>query len=191
MSQIIPPTPVDQPQTSFEWVDWYEKLRKVINTTEFFHNGLKGIQGGSSAERYHLTLSQYNTVVALGDINETIDDRVNDLLVAGTNVTLTYNDAAGTITIDASGGGGTTTRTTITAPADSNGSYTANVIDASATALSKVNCRLVLDTTLDQNGYEELADMEVFAIPNAGSIDFTLTKPGYFVGPFYVDYSLA
>jgi hypothetical protein len=33
--------------------------------------------------------------------DERVDDRVADLLVPGTNVTLTYNDAAGTITLDA------------------------------------------------------------------------------------------
>ena len=38
--------------------------------------------------------------------NEVVDDRVAQLLVAGTNITLTYNDGAGTLTIDASGGGG-------------------------------------------------------------------------------------
>ena len=32
--------------------------------------------------------------------NERVDDRVADLLVAGNNITLTYNDTAGTITID-------------------------------------------------------------------------------------------
>ena len=38
--------------------------------------------------------------------NERVDDRVADLLVAGTNITLTYNDTAGTITIDAAADGG-------------------------------------------------------------------------------------
>ncbi len=44
-------------------------------------------------------------ILALFD--EAVDDRVSNLLVAGTNVTLTYDDVAGTITIDATGGGGT------------------------------------------------------------------------------------
>jgi hypothetical protein len=37
---------------------------------------------------------------------EVIDDRVNDLLIAGTNITLVYNDVANTLTISAAGGGG-------------------------------------------------------------------------------------
>lgn len=40
------------------------------------------------------------------DFSEAVDDRVAALLVAGANVTLTYNDAANTLTIDATGGGG-------------------------------------------------------------------------------------
>jgi hypothetical protein len=37
---------------------------------------------------------------------ENIQDEVNNLLVAGTNITLTYDDIANTLTIDAAGGGG-------------------------------------------------------------------------------------
>lgn len=36
---------------------------------------------------------------------ELVDDRVNSLLVAGTNIALTYNDAANTLTIDSTAGG--------------------------------------------------------------------------------------
>jgi hypothetical protein len=42
----------------------------------------------------------------VSDFSEAVDDRVAALLVAGTNVTLTYNDAAGTLTIAATGGSG-------------------------------------------------------------------------------------
>lgn len=38
--------------------------------------------------------------------DERVDDRVNALLVAGSNITLTYDDGANTLTIAASGGGG-------------------------------------------------------------------------------------
>jgi hypothetical protein len=37
------------------------------------------------------------------DFSEAVDDRVNSLLVAGSNITLTYNDLANTLTIDAAG----------------------------------------------------------------------------------------
>ena len=40
--------------------------------------------------------------------SERVDDRVNALLIGGTNITLTYNDTAGTLTIDSTASGGTT-----------------------------------------------------------------------------------
>lgn len=40
------------------------------------------------------------------NLSEAIDDRVNGLLVAGTNITLSYNDVANTMTISSTGGGG-------------------------------------------------------------------------------------
>jgi hypothetical protein len=41
----------------------------------------------------------------ISDFSEAVDDRVAALVVAGTNMTVTYNDAAGTLTFDAAGGG--------------------------------------------------------------------------------------
>jgi hypothetical protein len=55
---ILPPVPYDRPQTSYEWVDWYTKLRKVIDESALNHNDLVGLQGGSSTERFHLTNAQ-------------------------------------------------------------------------------------------------------------------------------------
>jgi hypothetical protein len=46
------------------------------------------------------------TASTISDFAEAVDDEVASLLVAGANVTLTYNDAANTLTVAASGGGG-------------------------------------------------------------------------------------
>lgn len=51
----------------------------------------------------------------ISTITETIDDRVAALLTAGSNITLTYNDAAGTLTIAASGGATALTWVSLTA----------------------------------------------------------------------------
>lgn len=65
----------------------------------------------ASAQRLTLGLGTIATA-ASGDyvltsgFAEAVDDRVAALLVAGTNVTMTYDDTAGTLTIDAAGGGG-------------------------------------------------------------------------------------
>jgi hypothetical protein len=43
---------------------------------------------------------------SITDFAEAVDDRVNALLVQGTGITLSYNDAAGTLTVTSTGGGG-------------------------------------------------------------------------------------
>jgi hypothetical protein len=58
-----------------------------------------------------LTTAAANVSIAIPasqvtDFSEAVDDRVAALAVAGTNMTITYNDGAGTLTFDASGGGG-------------------------------------------------------------------------------------
>lgn len=62
---------------------------------------------------------------AISDFAEAVDDRVAALLTAGANVTLTYDDAANTLTIAATGGGGSGDATSLqsravstTAPTD-------------------------------------------------------------------------
>lgn len=101
---VLPPIPYDKPQTSFEWIDWYTKLIDLVNTADIEHNDLTGLQGGSAGNYYHLTAAQAAAITT--NLNETIDDRVAALLVAGSNVSISYNDVANTLTITASGGGG-------------------------------------------------------------------------------------
>ena len=48
--------------------------------------------------------SHTHTAAQVSDFSEACDDRVAALLVAGTNITITYNDAAGTLTVAATGG---------------------------------------------------------------------------------------
>jgi hypothetical protein len=55
---------------------------------------------GSAAD-----LTGTKTATFISDFSEAVDDRVAVLAVAGTNMTVTYNDAAGTLTFDAAGGG--------------------------------------------------------------------------------------
>jgi hypothetical protein len=50
--------------------------------------------------------SHTHTASSITDFSEAVDDEVASLLVAGSNITLTYNDAANTLTIASSGGGG-------------------------------------------------------------------------------------
>lgn len=57
--------------------------------------------------------SHTHTAGDITDFSEAVDDRVGALLVAGANVTLTYNDGANTLTIASTGGGGSGTVTSV------------------------------------------------------------------------------
>lgn len=73
---------------------------------------LDGIATGATANSSDATLlargNHTGTQLAstVSDFSEAVDDRVAALLVAGTNMTLTYNDVSNTLTLDAAGGGG-------------------------------------------------------------------------------------
>jgi len=72
---------------------------------------LSGIATGATANDTDANLKNRanhtgtQTASTISDFSEAVDDRVGALLVAGTNVTLNYNDAANTLTINSSGGG--------------------------------------------------------------------------------------
>lgn len=58
-----------------------------------------------AALRDRATHTGTQLAATISDFSEAVDDRAAALLVAGTNITLTYNDAGGSLTIDAAGGG--------------------------------------------------------------------------------------
>ena len=63
--------------------------------------------------------SHTHTASEVTDFSEAVDDRVGALLVAGTNVSLTYNDAGNSLTISASASGSPYTSGTFTMDATS------------------------------------------------------------------------
>lgn len=73
----------------------WEKVANAVNIVSV--NGQTGVVSLDSDDISEGATNLYFT-------NERVDDRVNALLVAGTNITLTYNDPANTLTIDAAGG---------------------------------------------------------------------------------------
>lgn len=107
MSSILPPSPQGVPPGHAFWNIWYEKLRTIINNIATSiqwvnlnftgskiedivsrdHNKLTAIQGGTTAEYYHLTNSQHI--------------RVNDLAnpdIIGTDLALSIKPKAASIT---------------------------------------------------------------------------------------------
>lgn len=71
---------------------------------------LDGVAAGATANASDAALRDRSThtgtqaASTISDFSEAVDDRVSALLVAGAGVTLTYNDAANTLTVAASGG---------------------------------------------------------------------------------------
>ena len=68
------------------------------------HGALTGLADDDHTQ-YHDDTRGDARYLQLSGVSEAVDDRVAALLVAGTNIALTYDDGAGTLTIDASGGG--------------------------------------------------------------------------------------
>jgi hypothetical protein len=82
--------------------------RSNLNAAALSHShAIADTTGLQSALDGKAALSHNHTASEVTDFAEAVDDRVAALLTAGTNITLTYNDGAGTLTIDASGGGAT------------------------------------------------------------------------------------
>lgn len=59
MAATLPPIPWDRPSMSFEWVDWYTRLRDIIDESALDHNALLNLQGGNATEHFHLTAAQH------------------------------------------------------------------------------------------------------------------------------------
>lgn len=74
-------------------------------------NTIKGNNTGSAADPKDLTVAETKTLLAItaadvSGFDESVDDRVGALLVAGTDISLTYDDVGNSLTIAVSGSGG-------------------------------------------------------------------------------------
>lgn len=92
---------------------WDPLTDNFVSVWETVSNANVVCSGTITADNFSGSSSGTNTgdqdlsgYVTTAGFAESVDDRVAALLVAGTNITLTYNDGAGTITISAAGGGG-------------------------------------------------------------------------------------
>lgn len=72
----------------------------------------------------------------ISDLTEATQDIVGALLVAGTNVTITYDDVANTITISASGGGGGGADNTVAVATISSGTLNLSAVTAETVTVS-------------------------------------------------------
>ena len=115
-----------------------------------------------------------------------------DTLVSGTNIkTVNGSTLLGSGDLVISGGGSSATQVTLTVTPVALNYKEIVVVDATVSAVSKIEAYLVgeLDT---ENDLESLSDdnMRVFAIAEAGQVRFVLTGNGAFVGPYKVNYKV-
>lgn len=132
LTDPVPPVPQHTPPVERKsglerftnnWMQWFLLLRDKINVINdslvtlglVTDPGLLAKQADGSWEARTIVGTTDRVTVSNGDgsgnptidiVDEGIEDIVAGMLVAGSNITLTYNDAAGTITIASSGGGG-------------------------------------------------------------------------------------
>lgn len=87
MADILPPFPVDSEPNSYSRIDWYLKLRNLLNSANSVawsvvdksgsnltdiqtrnHNDLQNVQGGAAGERNHLTDAQVTSLSGIGKL---------------------------------------------------------------------------------------------------------------------------
>lgn len=66
MADILPPAPIDAPFASYNWTDWYKKVRDAINNGgNVTHNTLNGLQGGGGGDYFHLSGAERTSLASL------------------------------------------------------------------------------------------------------------------------------
>lgn len=124
LSEVAPVTPASGDPTAFVTlttfedhvntgteaasVDWANVLNKPGTFPPSTHvHPESEITGLTDDLAGKAPLSHTHVSTHITDFNEAVDDRVAALLTPGTNITFTYDDTAGTFTINSAGGGGT------------------------------------------------------------------------------------
>lgn len=122
MADILPPPPINEPMTSFQWTDWYIKLVAFVNSqtniswasvnksgsnlTDLvtrLHNDLQSVQGGAVGDRQHLTSAQVGNIGLLITTSSTVDPTTTNIS-AGT-AKLWKNTTSGQLKLWANDGG--------------------------------------------------------------------------------------
>ena len=122
MADILPPAPVNDPPSSYGWIDWSVKLVSFVNSQSNIswasinkagsnltdlvtrlHNDLQTVQGGAAGDRQHLTTAQLNAVGNLVTVTSTVDPTTSD--IASGNGKLWKNTTSGQLKLWANDGG--------------------------------------------------------------------------------------
>jgi hypothetical protein len=147
MADILPPVPVDAPFGSYNWTDWYKKVRDAINAAETI--SWSAITGTPT------TLSGYGITNAQNGIQ--FQDEGSNLGSSGSATTVdftgtgvTASRAGNTVTVNITGGGGDWTYLQLLTDFDTDSATAVDVTGLGFTPIANktyiVECGLMVET---------------------------------------------
>lgn len=181
-------------------------FRKQLNAALDYVEGLGGGGGGAAWGGITGTLSAQtdlqtalngkadtshtHTASAITDFSEAVDDRVAALLVAGANITLTYNDAGNSLTIAASGGSGLSGLATVTVP-NNRLEHSETVTATGVTGSSRIFLTVAPHDDADENHEQFLDILGMAAVPGTNQITINMAFATPTAGPIKLNWMAA
>lgn len=157
---------------------------------------LDGIAAGATANatdaalRDRATHTGTQAASTISDFSEAVDDRVAALLVAGANITLTYNDAGNALTIAASGGSGLSGQATVTVP-NNRLEHSETVTATGVTGSSRIFLTVAPHDDADENDAEMLDIAAMSAAPGTNQITVEMAFTTPMAGPIKLNWMAA
>ena len=112
MPDILPPAPVDAPFGSYNWTDWYKKVRDAINAAETISwSAITGTP--TTLSGYGITNAQNG--IQFQDEGSNLGSSGSATIVNFTGAAVTASRASNTVTVNVTGGGGGLTQEQILA----------------------------------------------------------------------------
>lgn len=191
MKKWLPRQSVTDKPASLDFLQYLAALEREIAAGGGGGGGASwgGITGTLSSQTDLQTA--LNAKVNTSTLSESIDDRVAALLTAGTNITLTYNDGAGTLTIDAAGGGGGLAgQATVTVPNNSL-EWSQTVTATGVTGTDVIFLSVAPHDDADENDAELLDIAAMSAAPGTNQITVELAFTTRTAGPIKINWMAA
>lgn len=130
----------------------------------------------------------------LSDFQETVEDIIGTKVIAGTNVSVSYNDATGETTISSTASGGASvTQTTIDFGSAGKTDEVFNIVDVGVSPTSKITAFVAWVSTLGRDADEVMADpISISVEPLAGSMNvYAMALEGTVSGKYAINYQVA
>lgn len=188
MKSWLPQQPVTDKQASRQFLEYLAGLERDIAAGGGGGGGASwgGITGTLSSQTDLQTA--LNAKVNTSTLSESIDDRVAALLVAGANITLTYNDAGNSLTIAAASG--LSGQATVTVP-NKRLEHIETVTATGVTGTSRVFLSIAPHDDADENDAEMLDVAAMSAAPGTGQITVEMAFAVPVAGPIKINWMAA